>query len=318
VQTQAPTVADLFGRSTKTCPLPFLRAHLFACMIPDDHIRGVLRANSLGFAPRPEVAVVGLWPLPAMCNHDDWPNATYTVSNDVLVLRAARDIDAGDEICITYTAWDALAADREERLREGWGIERASCGTEDHEAEVDQRAAVLSEWLADYRRQHGVRAAKDAIVEVCELFGPSAGPAAATAWRLQAAYCLHESDHRGVLHALRSLLDIARMRVPFGEHVVEYAVVLAVFACQIVGSAEEDAVPMNYNLRRAQALADIGMALTLCAASHGLGVADEDVTWGLICLRLRESIWLEMLGIARDLKETEARLRRLWREGRGA
>ncbi|CAE8664547.1 unnamed protein product, partial [Polarella glacialis] len=208
-----PSVDDLLGRSSRTCPLPLLHAaaeQRSTVAVESSELESVLASNCLGRggAEAPEQAAAGLWPLPSMCNHCDQPNMTYSLLGRMLVLRAARDIKQGEELCISYTGWDKLDSERKEKLCVGWGVPRPPNWTP---SKCEAKLKAIPQWLQCFRQKHGVAAAKDAIIAVCQdlLGDPTAGPARATAFRLQAAYCLQQKDFEGAVAGACGVADAA-------------------------------------------------------------------------------------------------------------
>jgi hypothetical protein len=72
----------------------------------------------------------GCWPAASYFNHSCAPNAEKRRSGRVWEFRAARDIEAGEQLCITYLSGEERKLSREKRmltLRKNWGFE---CGCE--------------------------------------------------------------------------------------------------------------------------------------------------------------------------------------------
>ncbi|CAK9092076.1 SET domain-containing protein 5 [Durusdinium trenchii] len=83
---------------------------------------GVFKTNSL---PVGDSNSVGLFPLISRFNHSCCPNASYRWNHDVQsqVVQAMRDIQAGEEICVTYFHANFMTSDtRQKRTMMGWGF----------------------------------------------------------------------------------------------------------------------------------------------------------------------------------------------------
>ena len=67
-----------------------------------------------------------LYPDASYFNHSCSPNVAKTRVGDVWEFRASKDIDAGNECCITYLGGDEKELNveqRRQRLKEHWGFE---------------------------------------------------------------------------------------------------------------------------------------------------------------------------------------------------
>eukprot|EP00927_Polykrikos_kofoidii_P065501 TRINITY_DN61250_c0_g1_i1.p1 TRINITY_DN61250_c0_g1~~TRINITY_DN61250_c0_g1_i1.p1 ORF type:complete len:1158 (+),score=275.01 TRINITY_DN61250_c0_g1_i1:154-3627(+) len=365
-----PSAWDLLGRSEQTAPLPFLPAALEQSSVDLDPtgMVAILAANTLGRGGTDKGScadhpVVGLWPLGAMCNHADKPNLNYSIHGHVLVLRAARGIKVGEELCISYTSWDATILDRAERLSEVWGIPAQVELAENSEIASEARLKVVPDWLRSFRASNGVAAAKEAIKKLCaELPVGSVGPSRATVLRLQAIYCLHERDVPGVLSALAGVATAAAESAGVGEHVVECRGAHAVLAFRLLGKSREasdalrgalEAVADLYGVSKPlpkrplappappkmppQTLADTfeaaaelynvpGPSSKMTFAPPARAIASVDGKsgevsgltgrvdgWKLLFWRLRQSLWLSLLGYSADgLAAVEAEMRASW------
>ncbi|ORY11442.1 hypothetical protein BCR34DRAFT_601385 [Clohesyomyces aquaticus] len=65
----------------------------------------------------------GFWLHASFINHSCLPNSVRTFIGDVLVLRASRDIAAGEEITHQYTSPDIDIHERQEKFKATWGFE---------------------------------------------------------------------------------------------------------------------------------------------------------------------------------------------------
>jgi len=119
-----------------------------------------LSLAALAAADEPAAACVGVWPEFAMLNHSCAPNAInyplHLSGRGLMVVRAARDIAAGDEVTISYVGADQLLPLRQRRraLKDAFAFE-CGCG----------RCA------AEAAAYEGVGATLDAVVEVSEREG---------------------------------------------------------------------------------------------------------------------------------------------------
>ncbi|WIA18501.1 hypothetical protein OEZ85_009954 [Tetradesmus obliquus] len=98
---------------------------------------------------------LGVWPAAAMINHACCPNAHALLIGDRLVVRAAEDIAAGQQVTLSYLGPQlfAPAAVRQEELRQQWGFD---CGCARCKAEAryagsssSSESTTLSQLLMD-------------------------------------------------------------------------------------------------------------------------------------------------------------------------
>ena len=61
-----------------------------------------------------------LYEIPSYCNHSCIPSANKTIAGDVMVLRAARAIKAGEEVTLSYVSADSSLTVRTEMLKKKW------------------------------------------------------------------------------------------------------------------------------------------------------------------------------------------------------
>lgn len=105
--------------------------------------------------PRPGAASVsqtkGLWPHASHMNHSCVPNTVRSFLGDVLVSRALRDIEAGEELLQSYANIKAQYGRRQAEFR-GWGFECTCelCGCEARSTE--DRAARRVQLLAQIEK----------------------------------------------------------------------------------------------------------------------------------------------------------------------
>lgn len=64
----------------------------------------------------------GLWVQAAYINHSCMPNSMHTFYGDLLVLRATRNISAGEEITFAYTPLSYDVDERQGRFQQTWGF----------------------------------------------------------------------------------------------------------------------------------------------------------------------------------------------------
>jgi hypothetical protein len=86
----------------------------------------------------------GLWTHIANANHACLPNAVRSFLGDVIILRAARDIRAGEEITISYQKPAPLLADRQKALSDSWDF-RCNCLLCTSEAALRDKMHTLAE-----------------------------------------------------------------------------------------------------------------------------------------------------------------------------
>ncbi|GLJ25759.1 hypothetical protein SUGI_0493190 [Cryptomeria japonica] len=109
---------DLFdANSPETTEMPLLQ-------IDDHRIRDIVSRNSLGGEAEMSASsqgFSGLWLLPSFINHSCLPNATRLNVGRALFLHAAKPIDKGEEITVSY--FDALLPlPQREAMCEAWGF----------------------------------------------------------------------------------------------------------------------------------------------------------------------------------------------------
>lgn len=64
-----------------------------------------------------------LYELPSYCNHACLPSGSRVFFGDVMVIRAARDLKAGDEVTLMYYGLDARSSqDRQAEIQQKWGF----------------------------------------------------------------------------------------------------------------------------------------------------------------------------------------------------
>ncbi|KAF6262337.1 hypothetical protein COO60DRAFT_649132 [Scenedesmus sp. NREL 46B-D3] len=122
---------------------------------------------------------LGIWPAAAMINHACCPNAHAMLLGDRLVVRAAEDVPAGQQVSVSYLGPQlfAPAAVRQQELRQQWGFE---CGCARCKAEAryagssvsgsGEESATLSRLLGDtYAACQGMAEQLDAAVEAGDV-----------------------------------------------------------------------------------------------------------------------------------------------------
>ncbi|THH33018.1 hypothetical protein EUX98_g1219 [Antrodiella citrinella] len=67
-------------------------------------------------------SAVALYELPSFCNHSCMPSADRTFFGDVMVMRAAQDLKAGEEVTLGYTSWIKPLEERSEITQRKWGF----------------------------------------------------------------------------------------------------------------------------------------------------------------------------------------------------
>ncbi|CAK7199277.1 hypothetical protein SEUCBS139899_001952 [Sporothrix eucalyptigena] len=67
----------------------------------------------------------GIWRHAAKANHACLPNARRSFVGDLMVVRAVRDLKAGDEVLLTYTTATDLLETRQKKMRDHYGF---TCG----------------------------------------------------------------------------------------------------------------------------------------------------------------------------------------------
>lgn len=65
----------------------------------------------------------GLYPSASRLNHSCWPNSEYSFDGRALILRASKNLAAGDEILIAYIQNGRSTDERQEALRDEWGFD---------------------------------------------------------------------------------------------------------------------------------------------------------------------------------------------------
>lgn len=78
--------------------------------------------RSLDLLTSHSVARNGFWIHTSYINHECLPNSVRTFIGDVLLLRATRDINAGEEITAQYIAPELTIEDRQQRFLGTWGF----------------------------------------------------------------------------------------------------------------------------------------------------------------------------------------------------
>jgi hypothetical protein len=86
----------------------------------------------------------GLWIHIANANHACLSNAVRSFIGDIIILRAARDIRAGEEITISYQKPAPLLVDRQKALSDSWGF-RCSCPLCTSEAALGDKMHTFAE-----------------------------------------------------------------------------------------------------------------------------------------------------------------------------
>lgn len=90
--------------------------------VDEDKVQRILQLNSRSRITLSKTGEIeekrwGLWPLAACMNHSCRPNASFTFVADVLICRAARDLEMGDEICCNFVRVDRPAMLRQRELQ---------------------------------------------------------------------------------------------------------------------------------------------------------------------------------------------------------
>ncbi|CAE7199831.1 SMYD3 [Symbiodinium natans] len=90
--------------------------------VDEEKVQRILQLNArsritLSSTGEIEEKLWGLWPLAAVMNHSCRPNASFTFVGDVIICRAARDLEMGDEICCNYVRVDRPAMLRRRELQ---------------------------------------------------------------------------------------------------------------------------------------------------------------------------------------------------------
>jgi len=90
--------------------------------VDEDKVQRILQLNSRSRITLSKTGEIeekrwGLWPLAACMNHSCRPNASFTFVGDVLICRAARDLEMGDEICCNFVRVDRPAMLRQRELQ---------------------------------------------------------------------------------------------------------------------------------------------------------------------------------------------------------
>ena len=62
----------------------------------------------------------GVWIMPSYINHSCWPNSVRSFLGNLLIVRAARDIPAGEEITMTYIENESGVQERQKASYSGW------------------------------------------------------------------------------------------------------------------------------------------------------------------------------------------------------
>ncbi|PUU76843.1 hypothetical protein B9Z19DRAFT_1194466 [Tuber borchii] len=62
----------------------------------------------------------GIWIMPSYINHSCWPNSIRSFLGNLLIVRAARDIPAGEEITMTYIDNESGVQERQKASYSGW------------------------------------------------------------------------------------------------------------------------------------------------------------------------------------------------------
>lgn len=158
--------------------LPKPTADLFLAQMahaPDTH-RGaaILTTNAFQLDLNPDAAGAGsddisghhygAFPEVAKLNHDCRPNAAFYIDPATLmhITTAARAIQPGEEITLSYLDPFATREERQERAEATWGFECGcgQCSLEDEELEHSETRLGEIKWieekLADYRDNKGV------------------------------------------------------------------------------------------------------------------------------------------------------------------
>jgi hypothetical protein len=66
----------------------------------------------------------GIWVMPSFINHSCWPTACRSFLGDMMMVRAARDLAAGEQVLLNYLNQVPTErfGDREKHLKRGWGF----------------------------------------------------------------------------------------------------------------------------------------------------------------------------------------------------
>lgn len=96
------------------------------------HFLGILENNAFGidrfFVPDNDnglVSGVQIYETFSYFNHSCSPNVIHVIENNVMYLISSRQINANEELCISYKNFtaDDHTAERQQQLREGWGFQ---------------------------------------------------------------------------------------------------------------------------------------------------------------------------------------------------
>lgn len=102
----------------------------------------------------------GIFDFPSYCNHECWPSATRSFTGDVMICRAARRLQNGDEVTLSYIQADFKYAARAVNIDHQWGFvcECSLCQAEriDGPEKCDGRVELLNSMynLAEQARTH--------------------------------------------------------------------------------------------------------------------------------------------------------------------
>ena len=94
----------------------------------DDNPGGLFREKTelksvvAGMSPSGIIGGSGIWIMPSYINHSCWPNSVRSFLGDLLIVRAARDIQEGEEITMNYLDNESCLQNRQEELYSGWGF----------------------------------------------------------------------------------------------------------------------------------------------------------------------------------------------------